>query len=714
MTIENENVRQQHFVVDLQANYGFNFKILKQTDLKVVLSTSAGVETVQTLTTHYTVSGVGSQNGGTVTFTAGNIPATSSSAKVTLILDTELKQAMDLSYAVAIDSEALEGALDNSININKRSRDLVDRSITLPDSEVDGSGAYDAKNIRIKNLGAPTATTDAATKTYTDVLVNNTALGPAPTGLVATGSVTSRLLADRWGEIKNVKDFGAVGDGVANDTVAIQAAVTAAAGGTVFFPAGTYLVGNLGGLNAAGMTFIGVSEWKCILKATSGLTGSIFQNTNRASGSSAYHKFANLRFDLNGENCTAIDLGSCNNSSVEHCWFGGGTNLATAVGTGVLFDAPLRSGAYNNLVANCHFRYLNVGVDWGAGANLQQVSASEFIGCDFGVRPYQAATEANGVDAPTIIGGRFEGCDVGMLEGATSGGYFNLRFEASVTADIEFATSSTYAFFSGGYTAASTLRLKTATNATSLNMNSSELGYYALEDSVSRPKYNSGRTVFAGAGQTPAAHSQTAYSAYFQDYILIRNQIYLECSNAAADNRIIGIGADGADVLVVSGYNRKTAAYGVVKIGGGSAVTPISNNATTLGSASRLWSEVFAGNATINTSDENAKQQIADLDAAERAVATRIKGLVKKFKFNDAVAAKGAGARIHVGVVAQDVEQAFIAEGLDPRAYSMFCEDTVYVDAENVEHDEPAEGRTETQKLGVRYTELLAFVIAAL
>jgi hypothetical protein len=56
------------------------------------------------------------------------------------------------------------------------------------------------------------------------------------------------------GAFANVKDFGAVGDGVANDTAAIQAAITSlpSTGGTVFFPAGEYktdggvtLVGNL-------------------------------------------------------------------------------------------------------------------------------------------------------------------------------------------------------------------------------------------------------------------------------------------------------------------------------------------------------------------------------------------------------------------------------------------------------------------------------------
>ena len=40
----------------------------------------------------------------------------------------------------------------------------------------------------------------------------------------------------------SVKDFGAVGNGVANDTAAIQAAITASEGGSCFFPEGTYLI----------------------------------------------------------------------------------------------------------------------------------------------------------------------------------------------------------------------------------------------------------------------------------------------------------------------------------------------------------------------------------------------------------------------------------------------------------------------------------------
>jgi hypothetical protein len=72
------------------------------------------------------------------------------------------------------------------------------------------------------------------------------------------------------GAVVNVLDYGAVGDGITNDTVAIQTAVTAAgAGGTVFFPAGTYYTatGFNDGANSVGVHFEGVGEASYILGA---------------------------------------------------------------------------------------------------------------------------------------------------------------------------------------------------------------------------------------------------------------------------------------------------------------------------------------------------------------------------------------------------------------------------------------------------------------
>lgn len=154
---------------------------------------------------------------------------------------------------------------------------------------------------------------------------------------------------------------------------------------------------------------------------------------------------------------------------------------------------------------------------------------------------------------------------------------------------------------------------------------------------------------------------------------------------------------------------------------------PDGDNNMGLGSSGKRWTAVYAVNGTIQTSDANSKQDIVDLNDAERRVAARIKGLIKKFRFKDAVATKGDAARIHVGVIAQEVQDAFIAEGLDATRYGLFCSDTWWEREEEVEYKpaaemrtvkktykEPVEGATEVTRLGVRYDELLAFVIAVM
>lgn len=79
--------------------------------------------------------------------------------------------------------------------------------------------------------------------------------------------------------VVNVRDYGAVGDGVADDTAAIQAAVdslgsgAAFGGGTVLFDNGSYNVSSTIQINKHGVHLRGTGGFTAILRAVEGLTG---------------------------------------------------------------------------------------------------------------------------------------------------------------------------------------------------------------------------------------------------------------------------------------------------------------------------------------------------------------------------------------------------------------------------------------------------------
>jgi hypothetical protein len=142
---------------------------------------------------------------------------------------------------------------------------------------------------------------------------------------------------------------------------------------------------------------------------------------------------------------------------------------------------------------------------------------------------------------------------------------------------------------------------------------------------------------------------------------------------------------------------------------GGNQIVPFRNGADTddttdLGASGVRFDDIYATNGTIQTSDRNEKQDIAELSDAEQRVAVAAKGLLRKFRWRDSVEAKGDEARTHFGIIAQDLQAAFAAEGLDAGDYAMFISST-WTD------EETGEERT---RMGVRYSELLAFIIAAI
>ncbi|MDX2237836.1 MAG: DUF2793 domain-containing protein [Hyphomonadaceae bacterium] len=132
-------------------------------------------------------------------------------------------------------------------------------------------------------------------------------------------------------------------------------------------------------------------------------------------------------------------------------------------------------------------------------------------------------------------------------------------------------------------------------------------------------------------------------------------------------------------------------------VGFGAAVAPTTDNAVSLGDATHRFAVVYAATGAINTSDAREKTPLAPLpDAALRAARAVMRAL-GVFQWRDAVASKGAdAARLHVGVTAQDVRDAFLREGEDPTRWGLFC-----IDPESGRH-------------GLRMDQVLLLMIAAL
>lgn len=92
---------------------------------------------------------------------------------------------------------------------------------------------------------------------------SSNALGDALVGFKQSNSggflsgATARTVNDKLQESVSVKDFGATGDGSTDDTTAIQAAINASYGSTLYFPAGTYIVSALTVSNSLNLVGVG-------------------------------------------------------------------------------------------------------------------------------------------------------------------------------------------------------------------------------------------------------------------------------------------------------------------------------------------------------------------------------------------------------------------------------------------------------------------------
>ena len=105
--------------------FAYGFQIFDQDDLTVIIRNASGGETTKTITTHYTVSGVGAASGGNVTM--GTAPASGES--LTIIREQPLTQGLDLVPNDPFPATLVEDTLDKITFMVHQHEETLNRTI---------------------------------------------------------------------------------------------------------------------------------------------------------------------------------------------------------------------------------------------------------------------------------------------------------------------------------------------------------------------------------------------------------------------------------------------------------------------------------------------------------------------------------------------------------------------------------------------------------
>ena len=239
-----------------------------------------------------------------------------------------------------------------------------------------------AYSIRVMNKNGSTL--------YT--LLNGTGIDPNACGVEYTPPFPNAVaypVCEKLDQVFSVKDYGAVGDGVADDTAAIQAALdNVPVSGAVFFPEGIYKISAALDMSAstAPITIYGVGFGSVIKQVTA--------NTSAFKGPDSNHTLIqNLSFSgPSTANTTgwAIELVKTRRCAVVSCLFdnwgfdgtgGGGVYIKDALVIdfidctwngcyyGIYNDAPILTSWNGGVVAGCYFSSIKAQALYAYGLN---------------------------------------------------------------------------------------------------------------------------------------------------------------------------------------------------------------------------------------------------------------------------------------------------------------------------------------------------------
>lgn len=258
----------------------------------------------------FTISGAGETAGGTVTFDSAPVNGT----VVTLSRELSIERITDFLEGGDFSAASINNELDYLIAALQQVNRENDVMLKYSDHEMPGAAQLPGKTLRANKAlgfdgnGDPVALSLEGSMAAPDF----TASG--------TGAVT-RTSHDKFSDLVSVKDFGAAGDGLTDDTLAIQQAL--AAHNSVLLPKGLYLISGTIALGA-GQSLIGLGNQSVIKCQSNGFNAveiqesfNIIQNLKIEGGSAAVKLFG--------------DTGPCMQNSITDIEI-------TGAETGILLD----------------------------------------------------------------------------------------------------------------------------------------------------------------------------------------------------------------------------------------------------------------------------------------------------------------------------------------------------------------------------------------
>jgi hypothetical protein len=129
MTVSSTTVKNSYSGDGSNDTFVYGFKIFASSDLQVIIRSATGTETTKTLTTDYTVTGVGTASGGNVVFESTAIPTATET--VVLIRNVPQTQAIDYIANDPFPAETHEEGLDRATMTIQQMQEEVTRSIKL-------------------------------------------------------------------------------------------------------------------------------------------------------------------------------------------------------------------------------------------------------------------------------------------------------------------------------------------------------------------------------------------------------------------------------------------------------------------------------------------------------------------------------------------------------------------------------------------------------